>query len=180
MKKILILLIATICLISCSSVSFQNFYNNHKTDLGATSFQVPNFMKAMLSSVSLDTKSVIGNLVDLKYIQLSHLNDAKRASIIAEMNAVTSSGFSDMFRKNEIDNTRIISVKEEGLILTDIIFFNSKAKQTTAFYLKGQFNPEKIKNLSDVKNFDAFSQDLLQSYKANSSGAMTPSFNPNN
>ena len=49
--------LALICLLmlNCGS-SFQSFYNNHKNDIGATSFQVPNFMKAVLGSISPEGK----------------------------------------------------------------------------------------------------------------------------
>ncbi len=180
MKKAFLLLSLSVLFLSCGSASFQGFYNNHKADLGATSFQVPNFMKALLSSISVESKSVIGNLQDLKYIQLDQLNTIRRAGVIEEMNKVTNSGFTDMFRKNESEQTRIISVKENANVLTDVIVFASNKDRTTAFYLKGRFDPDKIKNLSDVKKFDSFSQDLLQSYKANINSTINPSFNPNN
>jgi len=92
------------------------------------------------------------------------------------MNAVTNYGYKDMFRKNEISQTRIISVKESGVVLTDVILFNSKDNETSAFYLKGRFDPEKIKKLSTEANFDNFTNSLLQSYQTN----LNPSFNPNN
>lgn len=180
MKKTFLIFSIFFLLFSCGGASFQGFYNNHKADIGATSFQVPNFMKALLSSVSIETKSVIGNLQDLKYLQLDNVSSLKRKRIIEEMNLVTNSGFTDMFRKNEVEETRIISVKENGNVLTDVIIFNSNNQKTTAFYLKGFFDPDKIKSLSEVKNFDAFSQDVLQSYKSNFSTITNPSFNPNN
>lgn len=170
----------SLILFSCGSASFQGFYNNHKTDLGATSFQVPNVMKALLSTISPETRSVIGNLQDVKYIKLNSVSPLRRQQIITEMNAVTNSGYLDMFRQNLVNNTRIISVKENGNILTDVILFNCDEKEATAFYLKGSFDPDKIKTLSEAKNFDALSLDLLQSYKSNISPGFNPSFNPNN
>ncbi|AUC82205.1 DUF4252 domain-containing protein [Lacinutrix sp. Bg11-31] len=180
MKKIVLIFSVFLLLFSCGSASFQGFYNNHKTDLGATSFQVPNVMKALLSSVSPETKSVIGNLQDVKYIKLNSVSSFRRQQIITEINAVTSAGYLDMFRDNQVNNTRIISVKENGNVLTDVILFNCDEKEATAFYLQGRFDPDKIKTLSEVKNFDALSLDLLQSYKSNMSPSLNPSFNPNN
>jgi len=49
MKKIVLVISLGFLLVSCGS-SFQGFYNNHKADMGTTSFQVPNFMKAVLSN----------------------------------------------------------------------------------------------------------------------------------
>jgi len=179
MKKFTLLVTICMMFFSCGKASFQGFYNNHKTDLGATSFQVPNFMKALLSSVSPETKSVIGNLQDIKYIKLISVSSLRRQQIITELNAVTNAGYLDMFRQNQVNNTRIISVKENGNVLTDVILFNCDEKEAIAFYLQGRFDPEKIKTLSEAKTFDALSLDLLQSYNSNISPGLNPSFNPN-
>jgi len=180
MKKFAFLIVSGLLLISCKVASFQGFYNSHKTDLGATSFQVPNVMKALISSVSPQTKGIVGNLQDLKYIKLNGVSSLKRQQILTEMNAITNTGYLDMFRHNQVGNTRIISVKENGNVLTDVILFNCDEKEATAFYLQGRFDPDKIKTLSEVKNFNALVSDLLQSYQLNTSKALTPSFNPNN
>lgn len=172
MKNIYISLSLCFLLLSCGS-SFQGFYNNHKTDVGTTSFQVPNFMKALLSQISPEVNQAIGNVSDLKFIKFDALNKFKRESLIAEMNAVTNSGYTDVFRKNDIGNTRIISVKELGVVVTDAIIFNSTENETTAYYLQGSFDPEKIKSFADEDAFNEFSNSLMQSYKTN----INPSFN---
>ena len=168
MKKLLFAIGVCLMLTSCAS-SFDKFYNTHKTDIGATSFEVPNFMKAVLGNLSPEIHNVIGNISDFKYIKLENVNTTKRQSVITEMNALTTSGFKDMFRKNEVEQTRIISIKEAGAVVSDVIFFNSKANETTAFYLKGHFDPEKIESLSDEDAFNKFSNTLLQSYLSNPS-----------
>jgi len=162
-------------LVSCGS-SFQSFYNNHKADMGTTSFQVPNFMKALLGNISPEIKHAIGNISDFKYIKFEKVNTFKRQSLITEMNAVTNSGFTDVFRKNKIDNTRIISVIEVGAVVTDAIIFNSSETETTAYYLQGQFDPDKIKSFADKDLFNAFSTDLIGHYNKN----INPSLNPEN
>lgn len=144
--------------------------------MGTTSFQVPNFMKTVLSNISPEVKSAIGNISDFKYITFKSLNPIKRQSIIEEMNAVTNSGYIDIFRKNEVNNTRIISVREFGVVVTDAIIFNSTETETTAFYLQGNFDPEKIKTFTDEDTFNTFSNSLKQSYQSN----INPSFNPEN
>jgi hypothetical protein len=174
MRKYILPLLCFLML-NCGS-NFQSFYNNHKNDVGATSFQVPNFMKAVLGSISPEVSSVVGNLTDLKYIKLENVSEIKRTSLVEELNSVTNNGYKDMFRKNELTATRLISVKELGLVLTDVILFNSNEKQTTAFYLEGKFAPEKIKSLSDPEKFESITNQLLNTYQSN----LNPSFNPNN
>ena len=175
MKKIVLVLSFCFLLLSCGS-SFQGFYDNHKTDISTTSFQVPNFMKALLSNISPEVKDAIGNIADFKYIKFNKINSFKRQSLINEMNTVTKNGFTDIFRKNEIDKTRIISVKEVGFVVTDAIIFNSTETETTAYYLQGNFDPEKIKLFADEDAFNTFSNNLMQAYQAN----INPSFNPEN
>jgi hypothetical protein len=175
MKRLGLVLVLGFLLVSCSS-SFQSFYNNHKADMGTTSFQVPNFMKAVLSNISPEVKHAIGNISDFKYIKFEKVDALKRQNLIAEMSAVTNSGYTDVFRKNEIDNTRIISVRELGAVVTDAIIFNSNETETTAFYLQGNFDPEKIKMFANEDTFNTFSNDLMQSYNTN----LNPSFNPEN
>ncbi len=175
MKRLFLLIVLSLLLMSCGS-SFQSFYNNHKADLGTTSFQVPNFMKAVLGNISPGVKHAIGNISDFKYIKFSNVDALKRQSLINEMNAVTNSGYLDVFRKNDIEQTRIISVKELGVVVTDAIIFNSTETETYAYYLQGNFDPEKIKSLADETTFNTFSSDLMQNYNTN----LSPSFNPNN
>ncbi len=173
MKKSVLLICISFLLLSCGS-SFQGFYNNHKADLGTTSFQVPNFMKAVLSTISPEVKNAIGNISDFKYIKFENVSAQKRQSLITEMNAITNNGYLDVFRKNELENTRIISVKEAGVVVTDAIIFINKGTDVAAYYLQGNFDPEKIKSFADEDTFNAFSSDLLQNYNTN----LNPSFNP--
>lgn len=173
MKRIFIGFSICFLLFSCGG-SFQGFYNNHKADMGTTSFQVPNFMKSILSQVSPGVSNAIGNITDLKYIKFEKLNKLKRETLLAEMNAVTKSGYTDVFRKNEVDNSRIITVKELGAVVTDVIVFNSNKSETTAYYLQGNFDTEKIKGFANEETFNTFSSSLMQSYQTN----MNPSFNP--
>lgn len=175
MKKIVFFLSFFVLLLSCGS-SFQGFYNNHKTDLGTTSFQVPNFMRALLSNISPGVKNAIGNISDFKYITFNNTDILKRQALIKEMNGVTGNGYTDVFRKNETDHVRIISVRELGAVVTDAIIFNSCETETTAYYLQGNFDPDKIKSFADEDTFNSFSSDLIQSYQSN----ITPSFNPEN
>jgi len=175
MKKIVLLISLGFLLVSCGS-SFQSFYDTHKADKGTTSFQVPNFMKAVLSNISPEVKHAIGNISDFKYIKFEKVDTLRRQNLIAEMSAVTKSGFTDIFIKNEADNTRIISIRELGAVVTDAIIFNSTETETTAYYLQGNFDPDKIKSFTDEATFNSFSNDLMQSYQTN----ITPSFNPKN
>ncbi|NNL16189.1 MAG: hypothetical protein HKO81_06070, partial [Flavobacteriaceae bacterium] len=60
------------------------------------------------------------------------------------------------------------------------IVFDSKVDKTTIFYIKGKFDPEKIKAFSDDDTFDDFSKNLQKEYQMNYNPTLNPSFNPNN
>lgn len=175
MKNMIIPILACFLLTGCGS-SFQGFYNNHKNDIGVTSFQLPNFVKAVIGNVSPEVSDLVGNIADLKYMKFENPSPTKRLGLIQELSDVTNHGYIDMFRKNEESLTRMVSVKELGVILTDVILFKSSETETTAFYLKGKFDPEKVKALSDEEKFD----DLSKQLQLLAPSSLTPGFNPNN
>ena len=180
MKNFFLSIILCSVLLSCgSSRSFQSFFNEHKTDMGVTAFQVPNFMKAILANFS-PKQNMFDNLTDFKFITFNNTTPTYQKDLISEMNVVASSKFTDMFRKNTVENTKIISVKELGNIVTEAIVFDSKVDKTTVFYIKGQFDPDKIKAFSDDATFDNFSKKLQEEYQMNLNPTLNPSFNPNN
>ena len=179
MKKFVLSFLIFIVLFSCgSSRSFQSFFNQHKSDLGVTAFQVPNFMKAILANIS-PKQNMFNNLTDFKFITFNNTNPTYTKSLIDEMNVVAGNKYTDMFRKNTIENTKIISVKELGNIVTEAIVFDSKPTKTTVFYIKGQFDPDKIKAFSDDATFEDFSTKLQQEYQMSLNPSLNPSFNPN-
>ena len=180
MKKFLLAFSVLLLMVSCgSSRSFQHFFDTHKTDIGVTAFQVPNFMKSILSNIS-PKEGLFDNLTDFKFITFNSMTAQNQMNLINEMNNVASHNYTDMFRKNTVENTKIISVKELGNIVTEAIVFDSKVDKTTVFYIKGQFDPDKIKAFSDDATFDDFSKKLQQEYQMNLTPTLNPSFNPNN
>ncbi len=166
MKKIATLFLFLILVLSCGSgKSFQSFFNNHKNDLGVTAFQVPNFMRALLSNISPEINSLFNNVTDFKFITFNNISKEKQTELINEMNLVTANNFTDVLRKNTLEKTKILSVKENGDVVTQAIIFNSTLEKTSVFYLKGRFNPNRIKELSDTNQFENLSSKLLLNYQ---------------
>lgn len=162
---------------SCGSgKSFQSFFNDHKSDLGVTAFQVPNFMRALLTNISPEINDLFGNVRDFKFITFKDISTEKQTQLISEMNSVTNDNFTDVLRTNTVEKRKIVSVKEDGNVVTQAIIFNSTLAKTSVFYLKGRFNPDKIKELSKTDQFENLSSKLIQNYQ---STPLTPGFNPN-
>lgn len=171
------IILAFIVMISCGSgKSFQSFFNDHKRDLGVTAFQVPNFMRALVQNISPEINDLFGNVSDFKFITFNAISKEKQSSLISEMNLVTGHNFTDILRKNTRERTKIVSVKEDGNVVTQAIIFNSTLSKTTAIYLKGRFNPNRIKELSETNQFESLSSKLIQNYQKT---PITPGFNPN-
>ena len=162
---------------SCGSgKSFQSFFNDHKSDLGVTAFQVPNFMRALLTNISPEINGLFGNVRDFKFITFKDVSSVKKTQLINEMNLVTANNFTDILRTNTLDKTKIISVKENGDVVTQAIIFNSTLVKTSVIYLKGRFDPNQLKQLSENNQFENLSNKLIQNYQVT---PKTPGFNPN-
>ncbi|TVZ55789.1 uncharacterized protein DUF4252 [Lutibacter sp. Hel_I_33_5] len=178
MYKKSFIIIACCVLFSCGSGrSFQSFFNQHKNDIGVTAFQVPNFMRALVRTISPEINTLFGNVRDFKFITFNDISKMKQTELITEINAVTANKFTDVLRKNTLEKTKIVSVKEDGDVVTQAIIFNSTLEKTTAFYLKGRFDPNRIKSLSETNQFENLSNKLIQNYQ---STPLIPGFNPNN
>jgi hypothetical protein len=177
MKKIIAFSIFLLITTSCGTgKSFQSFFNDNKNDIGVTAFQVPNFMRAALLNISPDINDFFGNVRDFKFITFNDISKVKQRELIDQINLVTNDNFTDILRQNTLDKTKFISVKENGNVVTQAIIFNSTLAKTSVFYLKGSFDPNKIKALSETNQFENLSNKLIQNYQ---SSPKTPSFNPN-
>ena len=177
MTKKFIAILCFVFLFSCGTgKSFQSFFNDHKRDLGVTAFQVPNFMRALLTNISPEINSLFGNVKDFKFITFNDISTVKQNTLIEEMNLVTENNFTDILRTNTSEKTKIISVKENGDVVTQAIIFNSTLAKTSVIYLKGNFDPNKLKQLSETNQFENLSSKLMQNYQPKS---ITPGFNPN-
>lgn len=177
MKKPITILSILLLFTSCGSTkSFQSFFNEHKNDVGVTAFQVPNFMKALLGSISPEMGGIFNNIQDLKFITFNNISAEKQSQLIQSMNAVTANKYTDILRQNKPEKTKIVSVIEDGDVVKKAIIFNSTLAKTSVFYLKGRFDPNKLKSLSETNQFDDLSGKLLQQYQS----PVTPGFNPNN
>ena len=177
MKKLSLAFAFLLLLSSCGSgKSFNSFFNDHKRDLGATAFQVPNFMMTLVKNISPEINDLFGNVNDFKFITFSEISREKQNLIISEMNLVTDNNFTDILRSNAAEKTKIVSVKEVGNVVTQAIIFNSTLSETSVLYLKGRFDPNRIRLLSESNQFENLSEKLIQNYQ---SKPKTPGFNPN-
>ena len=179
MRKMLQIVIVFLLLTACGiGRTFQMFFDNHKNDIGVTAVQVPDFMKALLRNVSPEINSFFRNVYDFKFITFTDISSQKQQELVKEMNLITANGYSDILRKNTRDKVKILSVVEEdSTIVKKAIIFNSTLAKTSVIYLKGYFDSNQIRELSETNQFEYLSNKLIQNYQMPNS--VTPSFNPN-
>ncbi|TYP99406.1 uncharacterized protein DUF4252 [Tenacibaculum adriaticum] len=177
MKKKYLFISLTLLLISCgSSRSFQSFFNEHKNEIGVTTFQVPNFMRSVLSSISPEMNGIFSNINDFKFITFNEISVEKQRELIQQINLVTANNYKDVLRQNTPEKTKILSVIEDGNIVKKVIVFNSTLAKTSVFYLKGTFNPNTLRKISETNQFDDLSKKLLQSYQLPTNTGFNPNY----
>lgn len=164
MKKTIVLL-SFLLLFSCGSYyKMSNFYNSHKNDDKVTAVQVPRFMFAVLKGLSPEMNTVLANVNDLRFIQLQPQNQSDEKNIQAEINQLTNDRFTDIFRKNDNFKRTLVSVREQGNSIKEVIVHKTTNGKHSVLYLNGNFNPTTIKEYAESGKFDNLTQSITQQY----------------
>ncbi len=150
---------------SCGSYnSINSFYNQHKNDANVTAVRVPQFMLSLLRNASPEMNSFIGNVNDIRYIQLSPKTDIESSTINNEINNLTTNSFVEVFRKNEDPIRTLVSVRENKDVVKEIMIYKTALKSSSVFYMNGNFNPNTVRKYAKEGNFDKLSNTLMQQY----------------
>lgn len=155
-------------LISCGSYnSIDSFYNTHKNDANVTAVQIPQFMLSLLRGSSDDMNSFMGNVRDIRYIQLNPKSELERTAISNQITGLVSNRFVEVFRKNEETMSTLVSVRENRDVVKEIIIYKNGAKNNSVFYLNGNFDPVKVRDFAKEDKFDTLSGSIIQQYRLN-------------
>lgn len=159
------LIIVLLTLVSCGSYnSINSFYNAHKNDTNVTAIRVPQYMLSLIRNASPEMNSFMGNVKDIRFIQLSPENDSQRNQLSREIGNLTTDNFIEVFRKNEEDIRTLISVREKKDVVKEIIISKNGLKNNSVFYLNGNFNPERVREYVKTDKFDKLSNSVLQQF----------------
>jgi len=162
MKKYGFILLSLL-LFSCGSYnSINSFYNVHKNDANVTAIRVPQYLLSLLRNTSGEMNSFMGNVRDIRYIQLSPKTETERNLISDQINNLVSNNFVDVFRKNEEHKRTLISVREKRDVVKEIIIYNNGTRTNSVFYLNGNFNPQRVRKYVDEGKFDNLSNTIFQ------------------
>jgi len=161
MKKVALLLI-TLLLSACGSYnSIDSFYEAHKNDNQVTAIRVPKFMFSLVSEISPEMKSLVGNTQDLRYMQFPSKTESQTKFLNTQMNNFGSSSFIEVFRKNDNLKRNIVSIREKRDVVKEIIIYNNDNTKGSFLYFNGNFDPLKVRELAKNNQFDKFSSGLI-------------------
>ena len=165
MKKVILAISAVILLSSCATNSVTSFYNKHKNDNNVTAIRVPQFMFALLTGMSPEMNNMVGNIKDLRYIKLGNTSQIKSQLINKEMNSALGSRYTEVYRQNEDLKRTLVSVKEKGSTVKEIVVFKNNGLNSTVLYMNGYFDPLKVRKAAKNNDFDSLTNLILKEYQ---------------
>ena len=161
MKKLLFIFCLGL-LSACGSYnSIDNFYEAHKNDNQVTAIRVPQFMFSLVSGISPEMSSLIGNTRDLRYMQFPSNTDSQARFLNTQMNSFSSGSFIEVFRKNDELKRNVISIREKRDVVKEIIIYNNNSATGSFLYFNGNFDPLKVRELAKNNQFEKFTNGLL-------------------
>ena len=143
------LIVLSISLFSCSGAAkFNQFYNQHKNDNNVSSFQVPRYLRSLLKNVSPEMNNVFKNVKDFKTISFTDVSPQQSQQITEGINNITQN-YTDVIRNNKEEKKTLISVKEKGDFIKEVLIHTNSNNNHRIVFLKGNFDPNRIKELID-------------------------------
>lgn len=143
-----------VLLSSCGSYNtIDSFYEVHKNDDQVTAVRVPRFMLSMLSNISPEMNSLIGNTRDLRYMQFSSETPERTKFLNTQMNSMTGSSFIEVYRKNDNKKRNVISIREKRNTVKEILIYNNNTTRASFLYFNGNFDPVKVRAMAQNEDF---------------------------
>lgn len=171
MKKLLLTIAMGIFLASCSTYnSIDTFYNDHKNDDQVMAIRVPRVMLSLVSSISPEMKAMVGTTRDLRYMQFPSKTDARTQYLNKQMNNITGSSFIEVFRKNDQLKRNVVSIRERGNSVREILVYKNDNATGSILYFNGDFDPVKVKQMADAGEFEKISDGLIRQFNMKTPG----------
>jgi len=171
MIKRTLFLFSLILLCSCGSYnSIDSFYNAHKNDNQVTAVRVPQFMLALISGVSPEMKSLVGNTRDLRYMQFPSATPAKTQFLNKQMNGITGNSFIEVYRKNDELKRNVVSIREKRNSVKEILIYNNNNLKGSFLYFNGDFDPVKVREMAKSNQFGKLGEGLIQQFSPSTPG----------
>ncbi|MBD1261290.1 DUF4252 domain-containing protein [Maribacter polysiphoniae] len=166
-----LLLICLVLITSCGSYSsIDTFYNAHKDDNQVTAIRVPRFMLTLVSGISPEMQSLVGNTKDLRYMRFPSATPARTQFLNKQMNGITGNSFIEVFRKNDELKRNVVSIREKRNSVKEILIYNNDNLNGSFLYFNGDFDPVKVREMAKNNEFGKMGDGLIQQFSAQTPG----------
>ncbi len=173
LRKLIIIAIIPFFMGCGSYNSIDTFYNAHKNDNQVTAVRVPQFMLTLISGISPEMQSLVGNTRDLRYMQFPSTSTAKTDFLNKQMNGITGNSFIEVYRKNDELKRNVVSIREKRNVVKEILIYNNNNQTGSFLYFNGNFDPVKVRNMAKNNEFETIGSSLINQFDSG-----TPSINP--
>ena len=157
--------------VSCGSYnSIDTFYNAHKNDNQVTAVRVPQFMLTLISGISPEMQSLVGNTRDLRYMRFPSTTPAKTQFLNKQMNGITGNSFIEVYRKNDELKRNVVSIREKRNSVKEILIYNNNNLNGSFLYFNGDFDPVKVREMAKSDQFGKLGEGLIQQFSSGTPG----------
>ncbi len=171
MIKKVFFLFGIILLTSCGSYnSIDTFYNAHKNDNQVTAVRVPQFMLTLISGISPEMQSLVGNTRDLRYMRFPSATPAKTQFLNKQMNGITGNSFIEVYRQNDELKRNVVSIREKRNSVKEILIYNNNNLNGSFLYFNGDFDPVKVREIAKSDQFGKLGDGLIEQFSAGTPG----------
>jgi len=171
MIKRALFLFSLILLVSCGGYnSIDTFYNAHKNDNQVTAVRVPQFMLTLISGISPEMQSLVGNTRDLRYMRFPSATPAKTQFLNKQMNGITGNSFIEVYRKNDELKRNVVSIREKRNSIKEILIYNNNNLNGSFLYFNGDFDPVKVRDMAKSDQFGKLGEGLIQQFSPSTPG----------
>ncbi len=174
MIKNIVLVLSLVLLASCGSYNaIDSFYEAHKNDNQVTAIRIPRFMLTMAGKISPEMNALIGNTKDLRYMQFPSTTPARTQFLNKQMNTITGSKFIEVYRKNDNANRSVVSVREKGNTVKEILIYTNDTAKGTFLYFNGNFDPVKVREMAKNDDFKKLGTQLINQFGSGNTPGIT-------
>ena len=175
MIKKTLYLFSLLLMASCGSYnSIDTFYNAHKNDNQVTAVRVPQFMLALISGISPEMQSLVGNTRDLRYMRFPSATPARTDFLNKQMNGITGNSVIEVFRKNDELKRNVVSIREKRNSVKEILIYNNDNLNGSFLYFNGDFDPVKVREMAKSNEFGKLGDGLINQFSAETPGINQP------
>ena len=165
MKNRILLFIVLLLGFSCGSYnSINSFYNQHKNDDQVLAIRVPQVMLSLVSGISPEMEALVGGTKDIRYMQFQSKTRERSEFLNREMNNITGNSFIEVYRKNNELKRNVVSIRERGNTVREILIYNNNNVTGSFLYFNGNFDPVKVREMARNQRFEEISTGLVRQF----------------